>query len=197
MKKIISITFCLLYLLIFSTSKVNACSCGLDTDTKSIFSRSGAVFIGKVLKVETVKEAGLVLPFKETSDGLKPARWEKETRKVQSVTFQVTESFKGTIENTFTVTSPVDSCFKIAFVTGRSYLVLARKIRPQTIKEIDESYEKRLKDRVNKFNQNLSFYRTDACDLTYNLESRENENELQEIRNFLKNGVWSEPKETP
>ncbi len=179
----------------FSTSKVNACSCGDDTDTKTIFSSSDTAFIGKIIKIEIVKEAGIVLPFKETKDGLKPTRWEKEVEKARRVTFQVVEPFKGVKEKTFTLTSSMGSICDISFKIAEIYLVLARKIRPYIIEETDEPYEKRLKEKVNRFNKNLPFYITGVCDLTYNLKSRETE--VQEIRNFLKNGIWNEPKETP
>lgn len=184
MREIASISLGLLFLLVFSTTTTNACTCGLDTDARSIFAKSEVVFIGKVLKIETLNEAVLVLPFGQTREGLKPNRWEKQTRKVQSITFEVSELFKGNAVNKFTVTSPRDGCFKIPFVNGRTYLVLARKMRAHTTHASDKPYLIQLKERVDRLNRDLPSYRTDGCDLTHDVES--SENEYREMRNFVR-----------
>lgn len=147
---------------------------------------------------------GLLLKESGTLELLETPRWEKSFEEMQSVTLEVTESFKGATEKTFTLISWVynggGSC-GVPFKVGESYLVFANKTQSLLSKEDADkpkeswTLEMRLNAEADEFNRNLPSYQTNICMRTDRL--RFMDEELKEIRNFLKNGVWKEEKRLP
>lgn len=133
---------------------------------------------------------------------LKTPRWEKSITKLQSVTLEVSEPFKSTTEKTFTLTTAIynggGSC-GVPFKVGESYLVFAGKtqsiLSEDEIKQPKESWtlETRLKAEANEFNKQLPPYKTSICSRTDNL--RFMKEEIEAIRDFLKDGVWKESEQ--
>jgi hypothetical protein len=186
-------TVFILCLLSFLSQTAYACSCSFGSLRDTFFS-SDAVFAGKVIKIETVEEASVGLILKESGKlkPLKNPRFEKSVRKLQSVTFEVIESFKGTKDNSFVLTTAVynggGSC-GVPFKVGENYLVFAYKSRPMLSKEEAEqpkeswTLEMRLKAEADELNKQLPPYGTNICVRTDNL--RFMKKEIEEIRNFL------------
>ena len=111
----------------------HACMCG-NVDAAGAFITADVVFIGKVVKIAHVRQASVGLLVKEagTLELLKDPRWEKSTYPARVVTFEVTESFKGTLGKTFQlVTLRYDdgATCGVNFKTGESFLVYAHKRR--------------------------------------------------------------------
>ncbi len=196
-------TACIFCLLLFLSQTSYACSCSFGSLRNTFFS-SAAVFVGKVIKIETVEEASVGLILKESGarKPLKNPRLEKSMRKVQSVTLEVVESFKGKMDDSFVLTTAIynggGSC-GVPFKVGESYLVFAYKTQPMLSKEETEkpkeswTQEMRLQAEADEFNEQLPPYGTNICVRTDNL--RFMKEEVEEIRNFLKNNVWNESEQ--
>jgi len=205
MVKNLPVIVCTFSFLLFLTQTAYACSCSLGS-LKGTFSSSDAVFVGKVVKIKTVKEASVGLLMKEsgTLELLETPRWEKSIDKVRSVTLEVIEPFKGAMEKTFTLITAVynggGSC-GVSFKIGESYLVFADKTLPSLSKEEAAqpkdswTLEMRLKAEADEFNKQLAPYATSICSRTDRL--RLMKEEIGEIHNFLKNGVWKEKEQLP
>jgi hypothetical protein len=199
------ISICLFSFLVFLSSTAYACSCSFGS-LRGTFSSSDAVFIGKVSKIEIVKKARVGLLMKEsgTLELLKIPRWEKSFEKMQIVTLEVIEPFKGATEKTFTLITRVynggGSC-GVPFKIGESFLVFADKTQPLLSKEETDqpkeswTLEMRLNAEADEFNKQLPPYQTNICMRTDRL--RFMNEEIEEIRGFLKNGVWKEEKQLP
>ena len=139
-----------------------------------------------------------------TLELLETPRWEKSIDKMRSVTLEIIEPFKGVTEKTIVLTTAVynggGSC-GVPFKIGESYLVFAGKTQPmlskEEIKQPKESWtlEMRLKAEADEFNKQLPPYETNICGKTNRL--RFMKDEIEEIRNFLKNGVWKESERSP
>lgn len=179
-----------------------ACSCSFGS-LRSAFSSANAVFIGKVNKIETLDKASVALILKE-SGTLKPLKnpgWEKSMRKVRGVTLEVVEPFKGATEKTFILTTEIynggGNC-GIPFKVGESYLVFAYKTESRLSAEEagrpkeNWTLEMRLNAEADDFNKRLPPFQTSICARTDRL--RFMSGQIEEIRGFLRNGVWKEEK---
>ena len=198
------LAICAFAFLLLASQTALACSCSYS-NVKGVFSSSDAVFIGKVSKITTAKEASVGLLLKEsgTLELLKTPRLEKSIYKVQNVSLEVIETFKGATEkNVVLYTSLISngSC-GVPFKVGESFLVFAGKTQPMLSKDEavqpkeNWTLEMRLKAEADKFNEKLPPYETSICSRTERL--RFMKDELLEIHYFLKNGTWKEPETSP
>jgi len=194
------ITICILFFLALLSNIAHACSCSFQS-LKDSFSSSDVVFIGKVVKNTTVKYAEVSMTLKEsgTLETVKNPKWEKSIEKLRSITFEISEPFKGTTEKTFTLSSSYytgnGSC-SIPFKKGKSYLIFAHKTEPLLSKEESEqpkenwTSEMRLNAEADEFNKYLPPFAVSVCSYTGNLHSMARE--VEAIRNFQKNGAWEQ-----
>ena len=193
-------TFCFLLLL---SQTAFACQCNFPS-LKGAFSSSDAVFIGKVVKIKTIKYASVEMTLKQagTLETVKNPKWEKSIEKLRSVTFEISEPFKGATEKTFTLSSSYytggGSC-SIPFKKGESYLVFAHKTRALLSKEEYEqpkenwTLEMQLNAEADEFNKQLPSFAASICSYTGNLRTREKA--VETIRDFQKNGAWGQSEE--
>ncbi len=203
MIKNLFVTICTFCFLLFLSQTAFACFCDFPS-LKGAFSSSDAVFVGKVIKIETVKYTSVSLLMKEsgTLELLKTPRWEKSVEKLRSVTLEVSEPFKGVTEKTFTLVTAVynggGSC-GVPFKKGESYLVFAYKTRSMLSKEEYEqskenwTLEMRLKAEADEFNKQLPLFGTSICSNTGNL--RFMQKAVDVIRGSQKNGAWKQSEE--
>ncbi|MBX7170598.1 MAG: hypothetical protein K1X72_06540 [Pyrinomonadaceae bacterium] len=185
-----------LLVLVFSSNTANACSCSFQS-LKDDFSSTDVVFIGKVIKNKTIKYAEVSMTLKEsgTLEMVKNPKWEKTIEKIRSVTFEVSESFKGTTEKTFTLLSSYytggGSC-GIRFKKDETYLIFAYKTQPLLSKEESEqpkenwTLEMQLNAEADEFNKYLPPFAVSVCSYTGNLIYMEKE--VKAIRDFQKKG---------
>jgi hypothetical protein len=171
--------------------------CGI-TSVEGAFAGADVVFVGKVIKITSVKEASVGLLMKEsgTLELLKTPRWEKSVYKARSVTLEVVEAFKGMTTKTVDVlTSLYDggATCGVNFRLGESYLVYADKRQPSLsdaeAKLPKESWtqEIRLKAEADKFNKKLPSLSTSICSRTEHL--RWVKDEVDKVRLIAKDGL--------
>jgi hypothetical protein len=182
------ITICALSFVLGLSQTAHACECSLDSNSvEDVFAGADVVFVGKVIKVTSVKKASVALVMYPNNQV-----WKKFAREMQSVTLEVAEAFKGvsgeTIEVTTDVYSP-GSC-GVQFKEGESYLVYAHKRQPllsdDEAKLPQETWtqEIRLKAEADKFNGSLLWLSTNICWRTERLHLREEE--VGKIRQIIK-----------
>jgi hypothetical protein len=202
MTKNLSAIICTGILLLFLSQTAHACFCSV-VDAKTAFSSSHAVFIGKVSKITTAKEASVGYSMQMMPGKLKlgeNGKWEKSFDKIQNVTLEIIEPLKGVTEKTFVLSTAAynggGSC-GVPFTIGEAFLVFARKTQPMLTKDEaaqpkdNWTLDMRLKAEADKFNGQLPLYATDICARTERL--RFMKQELSEIRSFIKDGGWKEP----
>jgi hypothetical protein len=201
------ITVCTLFSLLLLTQIAQACSCsyGGGSIAKVSFS-SDAVFVGKVIEIKKREQVIGFLP--KGSETLRLPESAKRGRfllsQMQIVKFEVIEPLKGVTEKTIQLATAFynggGSC-GVNFKSGESYLIFADKKRTMLSKEEEEqpkenwTEEMLLKSEADKFNAQLPPFETNICMSTGNLKYRKEV--LEEIHNFLKNGVWNSDKELP
>jgi hypothetical protein len=184
-----------------------ACFCGNAT-VQTAFAGAEAVFIGKVVKIRTLKEASVGLSLKEsgTLEVSKSGRWEKSVDKVQSVTLEVLEIFKGEKSETIElITSEYNgggSC-GVRFRRGEDFLVYAYKRKTvvaswqepsafdATVKE-NWTTVMQLSSEADKFNQRLPLLTTSICVRTERL--RWAQPDIVELRLMVKDDVQKDKK---
>ncbi|HYX29987.1 MAG TPA: hypothetical protein VE863_15705 [Pyrinomonadaceae bacterium] len=154
------------------------CMCS-DVSVEQAFKESTAVFVGKVLKITQDKEASVVFAVRDCCKSGKKSesRWEKSVYKVQRVTLQVTESFKGLPAETVEIVSAIynggGTC-GVLFKVGESYLVYATKRQslteywqqvPSFRQEISNNFSlvMGLCSEADKFNERLPSLNTGIC----------------------------------
>lgn len=204
MMKNLLLTTCALSFLLSLPQTARACFCSFIGGVESAFASSEAVFVGKVVKIKTVKEASVGLLVKEsgTLETLKTPRWQKSIKNIRSVTLEIIELFKGDTVKTFVLTTEVynggGSC-GVPFKVGESYLVFAHKSQPAfSMEEAAQAKENwtpelRLKAEADKFNEQLPPYQTNICTRTDRL--RFMKEKIETIRGFLTTGVWKESEQ--
>lgn len=205
MIKNILIAICTFLILVFSSDTANACSCSFQS-LKDAFSSTDVVFIGKVIKNKTVKYAEVSMTLKEsgTLEMVKHPKWEKTIEKLRTVTFEISEPFKGATGKIFTLSSSYytgnGSC-GIPFKKGKIYLIFADKTQPLLSKEESEqpkenwTPEMRLNAEADEFNKHLPPFAVNVCSYTGNLVYLEKE--VKSIREFQKNGTWEKSEKSP
>jgi hypothetical protein len=195
-KNILSLIFTSCLLLFFG-QQVHACSCSGTSTTEGAFS-SEVVFLGKVVKIEIAKRARPSLLVQEFGLLVETPKWQMATSKIQIVTLEVIEPFKGVTEKTITlVTDFFDSC-GVPYKIEEKYLVFAdNRQQMQTNNEIkipkeNWTQEMSSKAEADKFNEQLPQFETNICGKTGELSYRKKE--ISEIRNFIKKGKWRQKK---
>jgi hypothetical protein len=196
------IAICILGFVLCLSQTVRACSCRSVTVERAVAGYD-VVFVGKVIKITSVKEASVGWVIKEsgTLERLKNPRWKKSVDKVRQVTLEVSEAFKGVTGKTIELFTDVynggGTC-GVRFRIGESYLVYANKRRPllseDEAKLPKESWTKeiRLKAEADKFNQHLPALGTNICMRTQPFRFQWVKEEVEEIRRILKNELPSE-----
>lgn len=113
MKNLCFTILCLLFLTLWSSAIVRACSCFAPPPLYESFKQSAAVFTGTVTKLEKVK--------------VKDDKGESETTE-NIFHFQVAEAFKGVDGKTFKINAGANdnSCYS-SFTIGDSFLIFAQK----------------------------------------------------------------------
>ena len=128
------LAFCAFSFALSWSQPVRACMCSISS-AESMFATADVVFIGKVIKNRSAKESRPVMVMKEsdTLELVKDPKWEQSFDKVQRVTLEVTEAFKGVTGNTVELVTNVynggGSC-GVHFKVGESYLVYAHRRQP-------------------------------------------------------------------
>jgi hypothetical protein len=169
---------------------------------EGVFLSSKIVFIGKVTKIKHAKEASVGLLMKEsgTLELLKEPRWEKSTYGARIVSFEISEAFKGTTNQTLDlVTSVYDhgATCGVNFKTGETYLVYAsdrrRELSPDQANVPKDQWTKeiQLKAAADQFNEALPALTTSICDRTRHI--RWAKNDVDAIRRILSDDTL--PKE--
>ena len=141
------IAICTLTYVLGFTQTARACFCGVTT-VEAAFGGADVVFVGKIIKITSVKEASVGVVVKEagTLELLKVPRWEKSVYKARSVTLEVVEGFKGVTTKTVDVLTYIydggGTC-GVNFRLGESYLVYAHK-RESSLSDDESKYQKRV-----------------------------------------------------
>ena len=161
------------------------------------------MFIGKVSKITVVKRAsvGYLLSYGSKRNLRDDERWKKSVDKIQKVTLDVIEPFKGATQKTFVLSTSLynggGSC-GVPFRVGESYIVFTNQTEPLLSENENAqpkenwTLEMRLKSEADKFNKQLPLYGTSICSSTD--RSAFLKDKIVEIRNFLKDGKWKEPE---
>ncbi len=159
---------------------------------------SALVFVGKVTKI-TPAQLASASPLNR-----KKARWEKYFSRTDIATFEVTQVFKGVLNNTVEIATSADGDAGYKFEggswlkEGESYLVYAHRIQPagtvdtdwtgydkgvaRELKKIQESFPKELAAEINEINSKLTPYSASICGRTQRVnESKEELDELYRI----------------
>lgn len=184
-------TFSILALL---ATPVNACVCGGSPGVINSFASSHAVFIGKVVKIESVKRASVGFTLNEKDKISKRPKWVKSMIDADSVTFEVVESFRIITADNKVINPDKfqlltgDGCGYL-FEVGESYLVFADRIQPLLRSKKNDlpkdqwPEEMRLAVEADEFNKSLPLFGTSVCSETGTLKA--SGGKIEEIRNYL------------
>ena len=200
-------TACTLFFLLVLIQDAQACLCSGsgNLSAKNSFS-SDAVFVGKVIEIKKSEQITGFLD--KDSETHKIPAFAKRGRfiisQIHVVKLEVIEPLKGDIEKTIQLTTNVydggGNC-GVNFKAGESYLVFADKKQTIISKEENEqpkenwTEEMLFRSEAIQFNEQLPSLETHICKNTGILKQKKED--LEEIHNFLKNGVWSRDKELP
>lgn len=187
-------------ILIFAGQSVGACSCGNATADQA-FAASDVTFIGKVLKIRNVKEAGVGVVMKEsgTLEIRERGRWEKSFDNTQRVLLEIVDGLKGTVRGTVELTTAAynggGSC-GVRFRVGETYLVYARRrvkelrawqqpgVFSNQVKE-DWAIVERLCTEADKFNETLPTLTTSVCMRTVHMKWAQQDLETIRASKFM------------
>ncbi len=182
-------------ILVFPLSQAAAaCLCKVMT-AESAFYGANVVFVGKVIRVKTAKEASVSLIVKRSgaAEMLKTPVWEKSLGSVRIATLEVSDAFKGVTDKTIEVSTSVydggGTC-GVNFKVGETYLVYAYNRMPELtadqakLPRATRTKEIQFKAAADKFNEHLPLLETGICSRTR--QTRWAQEDLDTIHSILK-----------
>ncbi len=201
MKKLLLLV-CALTLVLGVPEITSACMCDY-VDAQDAFLSARLVFVGKVTNIVAGREAGVGLLMKESGalELLKQPRWEKSTDKVQIVTLEITEAFKGMTDKTINIVTAVydhGATCGVNFKIDETYLVYAYERRRELTTEQTNlpknewTKEVKLKWQADKFNERLPAFGTSICSRTERMLWAKDDVDM--IRRILKGEIVPRPR---
>jgi len=158
-------------------------SCMVKPSVEVAAKESALIFIGKVTKITPDQLASASYPLNG-----KKAKWDKYFYKTDIATFDVIQAFKGVEGNTIDIATSADGDAGYKFEggtwmkVGETYLVYAYERKPagtvdtdwtgysrsvaRELKQMQESFPKKLAAEINEINSRLTPYSTSICGRT-------------------------------